>query len=60
MLTYLCNKAVTTTNLPYIQMKSLTSDRPFKLFIEKQPATKSDTQVFSTYGLSSVSPVPEF
>ena len=54
------SNVVTTTDLPYIQMKSLTSDRPFKLFIEKQPATKSDTQVFSTYGLSSESSVPEF
>lgn len=51
---------VTTTNLPYIQMKSLTSEKSFKLFIEKKPATKSETQVFSTYGLSSVSSVPEF
>ncbi|MCG2609652.1 type I-F CRISPR-associated endoribonuclease Cas6/Csy4 [Acinetobacter sp. SM34] len=51
---------VTTTDLPYIQMKSLTSDKSFKLFIEKKPATKSETQVFSTYGLSSVSSVPEF
>lgn len=56
---------VTTTNLPYIEMKSLsTSDQQgekrFKLFIEKQSAKKSETQVFSTYGLSSVSPVPEF
>lgn len=51
---------VTTTDLPYIQMKSLTSDKSFKLFIEKKPATKSETQVFSTYGLSWVSSVPEF
>lgn len=54
------SNVVTTTDLPYIQMKSLTSDKSFKLFIEKKPATKSETQVFSTYGLSSVSTVPEF
>lgn len=54
------SNVITTTDLPYIQMKSLTSDKSFKLFIEKQPATKSETQVFSTYGLSSVSSVPEF
>ncbi|HEO1818375.1 type I-F CRISPR-associated endoribonuclease Cas6/Csy4 [Acinetobacter baumannii] len=54
------SQVVTTTKLPYIQMKSLTSDQPFKLFIEKQPAAKSDNQVFSTYGLSSESSVPEF
>ena len=54
------SNVVTTTDLPYIQMKSLTSEKSFKLFIEKKPATKSETQVFSTYGLSSVSTVPEF
>ena len=58
-------KFITTTDLPYIQMLSLsTSDeqdkKRFKLFIEKRPAEKSETQVFSTYGLSSVSSVPEF
>ena len=58
-------KFITTTDLPYIQMLSLsTSDeqdkKRFKLFIEKRPAEKSETQVFSTYGLSSVSAVPEF
>jgi CRISPR-associated endonuclease Csy4 len=56
---------VTTTDLPYIQLQSLsTSDeqdkRLFKLFIEKKSAEKSETQVFSTYGLSSQSSVPEF
>ncbi|WP_173910694.1 type I-F CRISPR-associated endoribonuclease Cas6/Csy4 [Acinetobacter sp. Marseille-Q1618] len=54
------SNVITTTDLPYIQMKSLTSDKSFKLFIKKQPAEKSETQVFSTYGLSSVSSVPEF
>ncbi|MHA3048460.1 type I-F CRISPR-associated endoribonuclease Cas6/Csy4 [Acinetobacter sp. ANC 4641] len=59
------SNVVTTTNLPYIEMKSLStsdqqSEKRFKLFIEKQSAEKSETQVFSTYGLSSVSSVPEF
>lgn len=58
-------QVVTTTDLPYVQMLSLsTSDEQdkkyFKLFIEKQITEKSETQVFSTYGLSSVSTVPEF
>ncbi|MCT9980899.1 type I-F CRISPR-associated endoribonuclease Cas6/Csy4 [Acinetobacter sp. I-MWF] len=58
-------QVVTTTDLPYVQMLSLsTSDeqdkKRFKLFIEKQITKKSETQVFSTYGLSSVSTVPEF
>lgn len=59
------SNVVTTTNMPYIEMKSLStsdqqSEKRFKLFIEKQPAEKTETQVFSTYGLSSVSSVPEF
>lgn len=60
-------KFITSTNLPYIQMlsdSSQTTDESlknhFKLFIEKLSAEKSETQVFSTYGLSSVSSVPEF
>ncbi|ENU79931.1 CRISPR-associated protein cas6/csy4, subtype I-f/ypest [Acinetobacter sp. ANC 3789] len=61
-------KFVKTTNLPYIQMLSDSSSKDlaenckhhYKLFIEKQIAEKSETQVFSTYGLSSVSSVPEF
>ncbi len=49
------------TNLPFIQMKSLSSGQTFKLFIEKslvQNVTLGRT--FTTYGLSSVSIVPEF
>lgn len=51
---------VTTSDLPFIQLKSLTSGQPFKLFITKQTAEQSASQVFSTYGLSSESSVPEF
>lgn len=54
------NNVVTTTNLPYVQMKSLTSEKSFKLFIEKKNTNQSETKVFSTYGLSSESSVPEF
>ena len=60
-------KFITSTNLPYIQVlsdSSLATDdtlkNHFKLFIEKLPAEKSENQVFSTYGLSSESAVPEF
>ena len=58
-------QVVTTTDLPYVQMLSLSTSneqdkKRFKLFIEKQITEKSETQVFSTYGLSSVSTVPEF
>lgn len=51
---------ITSTDLPYVQMNSLTSDKSFKLFIEKRNAEKSESQVFSSYGLSSESCVPEF
>ncbi len=51
---------VTTSDLPFIQLKSLTSSQPFKLFIARQPAEQSASQIFSTYGLSSESSVPEF
>ncbi|MBP8099147.1 MAG: type I-F CRISPR-associated endoribonuclease Cas6/Csy4 [Acinetobacter sp.] len=59
------SNVVTTTDLPYIQMLSLsTSDeqdkKRFKLFIEKRSIEQSKIQVFSTYGLSSESSVPEF
>lgn len=54
------SNVVTTTDLPFVQMKSLTSDQVFKLFIEKKNAEQSESQVFSTYGLSSESSVPEF
>ncbi|QIC73697.1 type I-F CRISPR-associated endoribonuclease Cas6/Csy4 [Acinetobacter indicus] len=59
------SNVVTTTDLPYIEMQSLSSSdeqskKRFKLFIEKLPAEKSENQVFSTYGLSSESAVPEF
>ena len=54
------SNVVTTTDLPFIQLKSLTNEQPFKLFIKKQPAEQSASQVFSTYGLSSESSVPEF
>ena len=59
------SNVITTTDLPYIQMLSLsTSDeqdkKRFKLFIEKRSIGQSESQVFSTYGLSSQSSVPEF
>ncbi|MDR5611705.1 MAG: type I-F CRISPR-associated endoribonuclease Cas6/Csy4 [Arsenophonus sp.] len=56
---------VTTTDLPYIQLESLSlsnnnNKHRFKLFIAKNDAAPADNQIFSTYGLSSVSSVPEF
>lgn len=60
---------VTTTDLPYIKLESLSlsnnnnnnnNKHRFKLFIAKNDAAPADNQIFSTYGLSSVSSVPEF
>lgn len=56
---------VKTTDLPYIQLKSLSTSnesdqKHFKLFVERQLTAQSDSQTFSCYGLSAVSSVPEF
>lgn len=51
---------VTTTDLPFVQMKSLTSEQPFKLFIEKRLGKKTAAAAFSAYGLSAICTVPEF
>lgn len=48
-------------SLPFIQLESLTTKQSFRLFIERrlfdEPTAKN---VFSTYGLSTESTVPEF
>ena len=50
-----------TINSPFIQLKSLSSDNNFCLWIKKVPIdVQSSTTQFSSYGLSSVSTVPEF
>lgn len=51
---------VIATDLPFVQMKSLSKDERFKLFIEKNIREKSDEHRFNTYGLSAESTVPEF
>lgn len=52
------------TNLPYVQMKSLSKDQMFKLFIEKTVVDSESTEArFTTYGLNakdSFFTVPEF
>lgn len=50
-----------TINSPFIQLKSLSSDNNFCLWIKKVPIdVQSSTTQFSSYGLSSVSTLPEF
>ena len=46
--------------LPYINVKSLSSDREMKIFIEKSEAKEESQGLFSTYGLSSESTIPWF
>jgi len=46
--------------LPYINIKSLSSDREMKLFIKKSEVKGQKIGLFSTYGLSIESTVPWF
>lgn len=48
------------SDLPYIQLKSLSNQQDFRLYIEKREHSELIQDGFSTYGLSSVSTVPEF
>ena len=48
-------------NSPFIRLKSLSSDNNFCLWVKKIPIDiQASTAHFSSYGLSSVSTVPEF
>lgn len=47
-------------NLPYVDMHSQSSRHRFRLFIRRRQAESSDRWEFSTYGLSTVSAVPQF
>jgi CRISPR-associated endonuclease Csy4 len=46
--------------LPYINVKSLSSEQEMKLFIEKSKVKEEKIGLFSTYGLSRESTVPWF
>lgn len=48
------------SKLPYINMISLTNGQHFRLFIEKQATSQSQTGFFSCYGLSNTTTVPLF
>lgn len=45
---------------PFISMQSLSTGKRFRLFIQKEVAEVTKNEGFSTYGLSSVSTVPDF
>lgn len=53
-------KKGTPCSLPYVQLKSFSTNRTFSLFIQKQVAKQVIGKGYSTYGLSPVSSVPEF
>jgi len=48
------------TKLPYINIKSLSTDREMKVFIKKSEPKEREDGLFSTYGLSNKSTVPWF
>lgn len=48
------------TQLPYIQMCSMTNRNPFRLFIKRTKAEQGEKYHFGSYGLSPHSAVPEF
>lgn len=54
------NKVKDSSNLPYLQLKSLSEHHPFRLVISKVKCESLINEGFGTYGLSSVSTVPEF
>lgn len=49
-----------TIPTPFIRLKSLSSGNTFCLWIKKSEAENSGDGVFTTYGLSSTSALPEF
>lgn len=49
-----------TSNLPYIQLNSLSNSHPFKLFIECKLFEKEQNGLFNCFGLSNTATVPLF
>lgn len=56
----LLNQREKTYNLPYIQLKSVSTAQTFSLFIKKTPCQSEQSGTLSTYGLSDNASVPEF
>lgn len=48
------------TKLPFINIKSFSSDREMKIFIQKSKKKEAKEGLFSTYGLSNEATVPWF
>ena len=51
---------ITTSDLPFVQLKSLTNQHQFRLFIHKENKGHAEGGCFSSYGLSANATVPEF
>jgi len=49
-----------TIATPFIRLKSLSGDQEFCLWIKKTMVAEPSGRIFSSYGLSAVSSVPEF
>lgn len=56
----LLNQREKTYNLPYIQLKSVSTAQTFSLFIKKTSCQSEQSGTLSTYGLSDNASVPEF
>lgn len=50
----------TMCRLPYLDLRSHTTERRFRLFVRKESAEESESWQFSTYGLSARSSVPDW
>lgn len=49
-----------TYTLPYIMLKSYSSEQHFHLFIQKKSVEREQEGTFNSYGLSAIASVPEF
>ena len=47
-------------DLPFIQLKSLSTGQTFNLFVKKEEKKEEGKGGFTTYGLSKGAAVPEF
>jgi len=48
------------SNLPFVNMKSLSKNEQFRLFIEREEVDQAETGDFTCYGLSKTATVPWF
>ena len=54
------NNVIATSDLPFVQLKSLTNQHQFSFFIHKENKGHAEIGCFSSYGLSANATVPEF